>query len=274
MKHACPAPDELLQLLDGELSENRAEVLRAHMRDCPACTRELERHEQLLADLRAPVASASAATLTARVLRRLDEPAPPRRTLLPFWGGSAIVAAAAAALLVVALRPPGGQETLRARGAPIEQLARRTSVDFYVVGDPARKLVAGDAVGVDTAYMVSYRNLEREPPVYLLAFAVDSQQVVHWLHPAYDSLAEDPLALPLAFSADERALPESVVLGHPAAGPLRLITIVTRTRARVSTIEKLNPVQLQPDALAERWPDAAIRMLTVQVAPPIESTRP
>ena len=49
---------ELIALLDGELTENRARQLREHLTVCPACAGRMDRLNVLATQLRAPVPEA------------------------------------------------------------------------------------------------------------------------------------------------------------------------------------------------------------------------
>jgi len=124
----------------------------------------------------------------------------------------------------------------------------------------------GAEVTPDTAFVLAYRNLERSKPLYLQAFAVDAENTIHWIYPAYLSNKEDPAAVELAYTERETPLPDTVVLDHPSAGAMRFVVIVSPTHERVSSIEHLAPGDLRLPSLRKRWPAAVITELPVQVA--------
>lgn len=268
MTPSCPPPDAIARLLDGEASENQAAALRDHLAECPHCTRERARQRRMLADLAAPPAGLRTDAVFAAVVAGLAAPTP-RRARVPMVAWLA-VAAAAAALLVLVVLVPGREEdvqTFVARGGSSGGLAQRIGVTLHRVDARATVLAPGELVGDDTRYLASYRNVDAKAPAYLLVFAVDSAHSIHWLYPPYLDASSDPASVPLAPAASETALPEVVVLDHPAPGPLRLISVVSSVPRRVSEIEQLSAADLQPDALRSRFHDDVVRELTAIVAP-------
>ena len=279
MNQRCISADELARLLDGEATESRAAYLRTHAATCARCAAAMARHQDLLADISAPAASAEAAHLVAKVMRRLDGAAVP--PLAParwdwrwVWGGAVGTALAVATfVLFVTARPTGSthedlQGTWQARGSGTqpERLDRKVGTTLYTLDPSAgRRALGADAtVGQHTPLLLSYRNLFKDP-VYLLAFAIDAKHDIHWLYPAYLSANEDPAAVKLPPGPGEVAMAESVVLDRPAPGVLRVITIISRTQDRVSSIERLAPVDLQLASLQSRWPNAAIKELPLNL---------
>lgn len=262
MTPSCPSPDELARLLDGELSENRASIARTHLGSCAHCTRELAIQRRIIDDLAAPAAGIEADRLVAAVVARLA-PRSARRSRAPLVAGLAAAMAAALVLVLVAVRPVRDTGTFAARGGGSVSLAREVGVVLYRLGPQAITLTPGEVVRSDTRYLATYRNLGAT--VHLLAFAVDAHDTVHWLYPAYLDAASDPSGLALRPTAHETALSDTVVLDRPAPGPLRLITMISATPRSVSTIERLSPAELQPAALASRFPDDVIRELVINV---------
>jgi anti-sigma factor RsiW len=270
----CPSSDELLLLLDGEVTENRAAELRAHLAACSACARELRAQEALVAHLGAPVPGAPSPgavdAVMARIARR--EAAVPRRRwriALP----ALALGAAAAVVAVVALRPgPPGSDALRApgfeaRGGAAPGWERSVGVELWVAGPPAHRLTEGARVTGATAYAASYRNLTGEA-VHLLAFAVDAAGEVHWLYPAYLAPGSDPAAVVLPPSREPSPLPDAVALEGVPAGALRLLTVLSPRPVTVSQVERLGPPALEPAELRRRFPGSRVDLLRVQVDPP------
>jgi hypothetical protein len=89
-----------------------------------------------------------------------------------------------------------------------------------------------------------------------MVFAVDAAGEVHWIYPAYLDPNTDPTSIELPPSRAEQRLPDQVELADPAAGPLRLITIVSPAPIHVSEIER------STDDLPARFPDADVREQT------------
>lgn len=260
---------ELAQLLEGEVTENRALELRAHLRACPECTRRLEGERALLGALSAEIDAPPAPDALDRLMARVDEDARSRQgrpSARPWLRWSMVAGFAAAAVAVLAVVAPlvGTQEShVAARGAE-KRWSAKVAVDLLALGEPSRRLLGGAEVARDVAFTATYRN-GNDAPAYLLAYAMDAAGEVHWLYPGHLSQAEDPAAVRLDRAVEDVLLPESVVLDDPAPGPLRCVVILTRDPLRVSAIERLSPEERQPSRLRQRWPDAAITSLDLVV---------
>ncbi|AFE04093.1 hypothetical protein COCOR_01482 [Corallococcus coralloides DSM 2259] len=275
MMSACPEPSVWPQLVDRQLSEEEAQALRAHARDCARCQAELRETEVLVARIAAPLEPAAPTEeAVARVMRRVHAEAAERR-VRPLrarpWVGGAAAAALAAGLAVFMLRPspgPGpGQETFTARGGPVAAtLGRRVGITFHGPGTNAAPLAPDTVVPAEAGFGVRYRNLDTREPVFLLAFAQDARGEVHWLYPAHLREDANEPSVRLAPSAEARALEEVVVLEDPAPGPLRLVSIVTRAPLGVKDVESLSLEGRTPEALRRRWPEAAVESVSVVLA--------
>jgi hypothetical protein len=283
MSVPCPAGDEFTRLLDGELTENRAAHLRQHAAACPTCAAELEAQQALLARLAAPVpglpsdgamaalvarldaadADAAAEASAARSARRLPGPR--------VWAG---LAAAAAVLAVVWVTPWHREEAFTPRGDGATW-TQKVGVDLWALRGAPRRLAPDDALDPGVALVASYSNLD-PAPAWLLAFALDDQGEVHWLYPGYHDARTNPQALRLEGSVAQRALPESVILEQVPPGPLRLVTVLTRSPLHVSDVEAAAPADRSPEALRRRWPEARVDELVVRYAapPPAPQVRP
>jgi hypothetical protein len=260
---------ELEQLLEGEVTENRALELRAHLRACPACTGRFEGERALLGALSEELDGLPAPDALDRLMARVDEdtrgsdPRPRARRWLR-WPVVAGIAAAAAAVLAVIVPLRGPREAhVAARGAE-KGWSAKVGVELLALGDPPRRLLAGAEVTRDVAFTAAYRN-RNDAPAYLLAYAIDAAGEVHWLYPGYLSTADDPAAVRLDPTAGDAVLPDAVVLDDPAPGPLRCVVVVTREPLRVSAIERLSPEERQPSRLRQRWPDASVTSLDLVV---------
>lgn len=268
MTRRCPGPDELMRLLDGEVTENRATQLREHVGGCSACSDQLSRERLLLADIAAPRPDIPSSALVSRIMEGATD-MPTRAT----WRAKALrasfVAAACGALAVLVLGGLGsgnrGDTEFHSRGGARVGLSRYVSTTLVRADRGMQRLEAGARVAPDTTYGMTYRNLKNSS-VYLLCFAVDAKQEIHWLYPAYLDPQQDPPALELAAAATEVLLPESVMLDHPALGHLRFISVLSTKADPVSSIERLAPEELQTAALRQRFPAAVVNELSVEVA--------
>lgn len=269
MSRLHPDAIELEQLLEGEVTENRALELRAHLRACPECTGRLEGEQALLRALSAEIDAPPAPDALDRLMARVDEDARSRQDLRSArrwlrWPVVAGIAAAAVAVLAVIVPLRGTREShLTARGAE-KRWSAKVGVELLALGDPPRRLLGGAEVTRDVAFTATYRN-RNDAPAYMLAYAMDAAGEVHWLYPGYLSPADDPIAIRLDRAVEDVLLPDSVVLDDPAPGPLRCVLVLTREPLRVSSIERLSPEERQPSRLRQRWPDAAITSLDLVV---------
>jgi hypothetical protein len=271
MTRACPTVEENVMLLDGELTENRADEVREHLATCAACRAEAESLRALVADLAAPVEPRPGALV--RVLARLDEePWTSGRRWAPSLAAGAVglfAAAAAAALAPVVVRRVQTPSVMTARGGGPDQrsLAREVGVTVYRHGAGLDPIAPGEEVSADTPYAVAFRNLGPSDSAFMMVFAEDAAHDLHWIEPAWLDPTEDPASLSLPHADREGAPRTSVVLDRPAVGALRLFVVVSPHPLRVSDVERLGSTPLDASALRARWPEGVVDEMDVQVAP-------
>lgn len=271
MNNACPGKAEWLDLLDGEATENRASVLRAHAAECPACGRELELQRQLIADLAAPVPVAPGAV--EAILSQLPNSTPvarPRsRHVWTLAGG--LVLAAAGVLLIPRLAPEQG--SFSARGGDKLSWGQKVGAEVFVLGNSLVKLEAGAQVTSGVALVASYHNVN-STPAYLMVFGRDAQGELHWVYPGFEDPKSDPESVRLLPLHTRQVLPDSVVLDSLPAGELELVCLITREPLRVSRIESLPPAERKLSNLRAKFSDARITSLSLQVVAPAPATPP
>jgi hypothetical protein len=266
----CLEEGQLAELLDGGVAPNRAESLHAHIAECPACTAAMAELSLLASDLAALPACDEAAHV-ARVMARLDEPRPrrepvegKRRWAVRALAGASVVAVAASVALVLS-RGRVDDGAFASRGASASPaLERNVGVSVFTGGTSLVRLTGGARIGGEEALTAAYTNVHPKP-VYLLLFAVDAHDAVHWLHPAYVDVKEDPASVPLPRADHEVPLPTSVVLDAPAKGALRLISVVTETPLRVSDVERREARGLSKESLARAFFGSAVSELRITV---------
>ncbi len=271
MNNPCPKPEELLRLIDGELTENRGSRLRSHLSTCRSCAQELEAQERLVARIAATVDGLPSPGAAQAVLRRLDAAAAPRPRDLPRWRAALLCAgglATVAALAFVAL-PRGARDggEFRTRGAAVAWTSK-VGIEVWALEATPRKLAAGARVAQGTAFVASYSNVDTAP-AHLLAFALDGEGEVHWLYPGYEDASTDPAAVRLEPRHVQQALPEAVALEGVPVGPLRIVWIISRGPLRVSSVEAPPTGERTLEAVRARFPGAVVGELVVRVeAPP------
>jgi hypothetical protein len=269
MSTVCPSHDELTRLVDGEITANRTAALEAHLAACPPCQREVGGLRQVLEDLARPLPGVPSAEHHAAIMRRLDAAPAPRRATRPrvaLWAGAlgGVAAAAAAVFLLMVPREPAFQARGTADGGALRRLV---GVTVYRAGERLAPLEAGAVVSADTRLTVAYRNHLRDRAVYLMVFAIDAKETVHWLFPAFTDAMTDPPAMALTHGPTDTVMPEAVALERPAAGPLRIVSLITPAPLRVSTVESLAPDRLTTSALGALARDGDLREITVTVSP-------
>jgi anti-sigma factor RsiW len=265
----CPKPEVLSQLVDGELTENGAAALRAHVAGCATCAGALEDQRSLVARIAAPVPGVPSQPALAALMRRLDtaeararRPSSLRRCFVAL---GAAAAAAATVLLLVAPGRSGERGASAPRGAAVEW-TRKLGVELWALEGTPRRLDGGASIGPGTALVASYSNVDGAP-AYLLAFAFDARGEVHWLYPAFVDRRTDPEAIRLEPAIVNRALADSVILEDVAPGPLRVVTVVSREPLRVSSVEALPPSERSLDVVRGRWPSARVDELPLRFDP-------
>jgi hypothetical protein len=270
MSGGCATEDDVIALLDGEVTENRAAALRAHLGRCSVCREKWASLERLQGLLRAPSPGVPLAGASERIVARIQSepvarssPSGPGRRR---WVGAATaVAAAIAALALLAPRlDHWPTEHLAARGGrPGRSLRRDVGVTLVRAGARVTSLHQGDAVESDTTYAVAYRNLGPDGSAFLMVFAVDAAHAIHWIVPAYLDASVDPPSTPLGHADTDTLLPGAIVLEDLAAGPLRVVTLVSAEPQRVSAIEQLEPAALSLDRLRARFRTAEVSDLSL-----------
>jgi hypothetical protein len=276
MMRSCPTTEEMVLLIDGELTENQAASVRDHLPGCQACREEVASIRALVRDVALRVEPRPGAL--ERVLARLDEPpvAPPAQWKPVLAGVAGLALAAAAfALVPAAYSHRGDPANFTARGGPAEpSIARDVGVTLYRHGARLDRLEAGGAVTAQTAYAISFRNLGADGSAYLAVFAQDGAGDVHWIEPTWVDPAQDPASMPLPHAERETVPRTSVVLERPAAGTMRVFVLVTPAPVHVSEVERLAGSTLETTAFRTRWPAATVEETAVSVVADAEGATP
>ncbi|HEY6077996.1 MAG TPA: zf-HC2 domain-containing protein [Polyangiaceae bacterium] len=272
-KDRCPSPADLVSFADADLSPEQLQRIEKHLELCGDCAEQVISLTELTCDVAAPVPrpALDLADHVASVMKRLDAaPASLRQPRWPAWAAALVASAAGVALLVAATRtPPEGQpsQELAARGAhEPASLSRDVGVQLYQQQQRALSLLgAGSRIGSRAALTAGLRNLASER-AYLLLFAVDSKQEVHWIAPEFTSAGSDPQAATVAPSKQEQLLPSAVVFDELSPGPLRVVAVISHAPLHVSDIEATPASQLATEQLMRRFPRAEVRQFLLEVA--------
>ncbi len=270
----CPNEDELLSFVDADLSPEQLARLEKHIETCSSCAKQVMALTSLVEDVAAPLAAEpplDVALHVAGVMNRLDSPVTvPRWSTWLGWSGGLAMAAAALLLFGKLKAGPVGtaEHELVARGGPAEaSLSRNIGVQLYSSQHSSTALTAlgsGSRIRPSAALTAGLRNLASEQ-AYLLLFALDSRQAVHWIAPQYTSPDSNPEAAPIGPSQGERLLPSVAVFDDLAPGPLRVVAVISSAPLHVSDVEALPAAELSAEKLLKRFPRAEVRQFLLDV---------
>jgi hypothetical protein len=234
-----------LSALLGEVSLNETRALAQHYEGCVACRSALREDELLLQDLAArPQLAVSEDAFTDRVLAARaalpSEPRPAhaserRRRLVHGAGVLAVAACAAVSLLTLAPRAPRSE--VQARGAELSR-AQKVSADVLFVRDSVLYPLSNARLQQGDALAVRYTN-PGDVPRYLTVFALDAQNELHWVYPAYVDPASNPSSVRLLPEVRGKLLDEVVEPEAPAPGELSVFALITAQPLHVQEIEAL-----------------------------------
>jgi len=266
----CPIEAELIRFVDADLSPEGAEHIIEHLSRCPTCSQQVRELRSLVEELGAPIGiNLDVGAHVHDVLRSLDRTVaqPNRRPVIARLAAITVMAASVAlAVRLVGLRYGSPAGTWQPRGSlQSESLSRDVGVQVFTLRKSPQPLRPGDTIAPDAALTAGFRNLGHEK-AYMLLFAVDSHNAVHWITPKYTRVDEDPKGTELARTEAEHLLPTSVVFDGMASGPLRIVTIISPSPVRVSQVESLSQAELSQGSLARRFANAEVREIVVQVS--------
>jgi hypothetical protein len=263
----CPSEAELVSFVDVALSPEELRRIEKHLEVCSSCAKRALALSELTADVAAdlPQPHFDMAEHVAGVMRRLDEPAlqAPRGRWIALAGALAV---AAAVVLLVATRGQAPEQSrFAARGSgAVASLSRDVGLQLYAQETELRPLASGAAIRPETALTAGLRNLGSQQ-AYLLLFAIDARQQVHWIAPEFAAPGSNPESTSIAASQSERLLPSAAVFDDLAPGPLRVVAVITARPTHVADVEALNANQLDDAGLLARFPQAEIRQALLQV---------
>lgn len=267
MTRSCPDAARLTRYVDRDLSPEDSLALSEHVSACARCQEHVAALRGMLDALQpAALSPDELRTHVSEIMARLDA-APPAAISgkIAHAPWLALTAAACVGLSFAAfwLRAPSAWQARGGHSAPT--IARDVGVQTYAFeGDALRPLTPGAEISSHTPLGAGFRNLG-VADAYLLLFAVDARNVVHWISPRYVSSERDPEATRLALTADETLLYERVIFDDVAQGSLRIVSVVTPQLTHVSDIETLEADGASSQAITQRLPHAEVRELRVMM---------
>ncbi len=263
----CPSAETLVRFVDADLSPESLGRIEEHLGGCSACALQVSMLRELIEDV-AAVPEPTRLDLDSHVgevmSRIQSQPQTrPRRN----WAGWSVGFAAAAALALLFGRFVGDDvaQEFTPRGSGSESSSSRdVGVQLYSRDGELQALHPGSEIRSSTPLTVGGRNLGKRS-AYLLLFAVDAADSVHWIAPEYTVEGSDPMAFELVPSQTERLSPTTVVFDDLAPGRLRVFAVITSKPTRVSQVEELALRELHAERLTKHFPQSEVRQIALQV---------
>jgi len=271
----CPEALELAALLDGELSENRAQQLRGHLPECRRCRERYQRLDGAAAALPHALGEPKDDAFVGQVMQRIaqsERNARPRRTGM-LWGAGLTLAASAVAVIAVTLggtpSPPQGEYLARGGAAPPSSVDDRTPAVRVFEGRRSEEaLKTAATIDANKGFRFQVSNPERDRQ--LMLFGVDAKGEVHWFYPGWVDPDAPPSSVPLAAQASPLELPEGVTPEDVPAGGFEVVALFLDSTTDVVTVEALLGRHGLPgllNALKRTQPGAQMQRLPLQHAP-------
>ncbi len=255
-------PERLVAYVDGELSAAEKAEVEALLAGSPAARQQLASYRNITAALGASEPDLETIDLVSAVRRQTTQPAPSRSPArmwrIPAFAG----ALAACAVLIVVVTNLARQDEVRTKGVAAVSSQRWAGVRLFHVAGSAAAAPVNTVVGRHDGVLVSYTNLGPAPFDYLMVFAVDADQQVRWLYPAWERASEDPQGIPVRKGVAEVELPTLIRPGW-VVGPLTVHALFTRQPIGVHEVEAQLARPKGPLQLAE----SAQQTFTLTVTP-------
>lgn len=259
--------EALAAYLENELSRSEVARVEASLRDDPLARARLAQLERIREALTGPVAELRSVDLVSSVRRQLQNPEPPRarRRWHRLWLPAAALFSSLA--IFVALRSPFRESGFGARSAgnATRNSPRWAAVKIYRVHDGAAPEPLGKRLSRGDGLLFAYTNVGREPFDYVAIFGVGATGNVHWFHPAYRKLGENPSSIAIQHGKAGVMLKE--VVRHDYA-PGRLSIYAVFSRRPLAVLEVEDWVLHQSDLpSAPPVPEASLQRIAVDVEP-------
>jgi hypothetical protein len=260
--HDC---SDLVLFLEGEVTQTRAEEIKAHLAVCQPCRERLEQDKQIVEALSVTDSELERSDLVSLIRSRnlqSSKPVPRRFGLLPLCLGAA--AAAGLAIVMVVLHLSSSSEFgVKGTSPGAFEQDRWVGLQVYQVrGADAQPSRLGEELSSGADLLFSYSNTGKDPFKCLMVFAIDSQGAVHWFYPAFLEAGSDPASIEI--SPGERIELRERIRHAYAPGTLTIIGLFTRAPVRVSEVEALD---MRGGGARIPVEDSAQRVVTTRVLP-------
>jgi hypothetical protein len=254
----CPSEELLVAIALGEVSPGDAAGFGEHLKNCERCATLTREHAGLASLLRMDATPVAADAQFVQLVMgqcaaspSVASPTPLHRR--PWVYGLAAVAAASALWL---MRPSGhsAPDVVAARGTSSREVAPVTP-DVLLLRDKTLLPIEHAELHPGDGLVVRYWNSSDEP-VYLAVFAIDANSAVHWVYPAYLDATQNPTSIRLDRAVEGKIMGEAVEPEEPAAGPLRIVALLTSEPLSVRQVEAQLAQRL--GRLTETFPNARV----------------
>ncbi|MGC4116316.1 MAG: hypothetical protein QM765_17425 [Myxococcales bacterium] len=231
---SCPTPEEVAAFVDGQASQDAA-TLERHFAECAKCRQHREHFEHLAQAMRSAVPAPDPA-FVAQVQRKI---AARQQTSRASAGLGLVLAAGVAATVVVLVRGRTETSELAPRGGPVSAAA---AVGFEASLHPssapakATRLEEGAALTPGDGLTFTLYNRTGQAR-FVMLLAQDAKGQVHWFHPAYLSVKDDPASLPVPATPQVVELSEGVTPEDLAPGALVLYALFSEAALHVRQVE-------------------------------------
>lgn len=251
-----PTDDELLAMLEGELTSSRAGTIDTHIHSCASCRARLRRLSDTLDAVGTVETESASIDLVRSINERIDHPEPNRPKQARAWVWALAVAVAGLGLLL----PLAQQEEIRSKAGAARPSERWTGIRVFRLGEEGPSPVS-DLVRPDDDLLFAYANLGDHPAEHLMIFGVDRSGRVYWYYPAHRDPTLDPGSIPIQ-PASSRELREKI--RHPLEpGHLTLHALFTNEPLLVSEVEEA----VAEGHLQDLAADGTLQTLHLEVAP-------
>lgn len=224
-----PTDEELLAMLEGELTSSRAGTIDTHVHTCASCRARLDALQGTLDSIATIEPESASIDLVGAMWERIEQPAlNPRRS----FGAVALALAAATAALAIIL--PVSRSDFRPKSGAAHRSDRWTGIRIYRADEDGAHPV-DRRIRSDDYLLFSYANLAERPARHLMIFGVDQSRAVHWYYPAHLDPGQDPTSIRIE-AAPSRELREKIRHDLPP-GDLTIHALFTEGPLYVSMVE-------------------------------------
>ena len=246
----CPEIKTIIDYIDGELTVNKATKTEHHLKDCKYCNKQFKR-------LKTIAASHSSGDFeddkfVDEVIYKVKNP-----QQIPVYIKPAFLFPAVSVVLIMVIISFSSVDTntndnnlidsnkslseLQIRGQKSQldsDLEKKLGVDIFVHSDSEnrKRIKNRDVADIKSGYSFTVFN-RTFASSYVMIFAVDSKNVVHWFYPAFNKPLENPSSILLDKKQQIIDLPYGVTPNAPFEGVFTFVSLFSSNSLKVKEIE-------------------------------------